>query len=107
VPLAPRNFVDQSKIRAGVKQAESALKPDVVRIMYSFTENVEGNVSLFFRIVISDQAAEPAQLRKTTQRIINKVLHEITAEELGLETYFNFRSRSEQALLKEPAWERP
>jgi hypothetical protein len=100
-------LVDQSKIRAGVLRAERALAPDVIRIMYSFAENVEGNISLFFRVVISDRAAAPNRLRETTQRIINKVLHEIKAEELGLQTYFNFRSHSEQAALKEPAWERP
>lgn len=107
MPLVPRGLVDRSKIRAGVLRAERSLAPDVVRIMYSFAENVDGEVSLFFRIVISDQAATPSRLRETTQRIINRVLHEIRAEELGLQTYFNFRSRSEQAVLKEPAWERP
>jgi hypothetical protein len=100
-------LVDQGKIRTGVQRAERALEPDVVRIMYSFAENVDGEISLFFRVVISDQAAAPNRLRETTQRIINKVLHHIRADELGLQTYFNFRSRSEQALLKEPAWERP
>jgi hypothetical protein len=107
VPLIPRGLVDQGKIRTGVQRAERALEPDVVRIMYSFAENVDGEISLFFRVVISDQAAVPNRLRETTQRIINKVLHHIRADELGLQTYFNFRSRSEQALLKEPAWERP
>ncbi len=103
----PRGLVDQSKIRAGVQRAERALAPDVIRIMHSFAEDVQGNISLFFRIVISDAAAAPNRLRETTQRIISKVSHDIKAEELGLQTYFNFRSRSEQAALKEPFWERP
>lgn len=99
-------LVDPSKIRTAVKRAERVLAPDVIRIMYSFAEDVYGNVSLFFRVLISDQAAAPAHLRKTTQRIISKVLQEIKAEDPQLQTYFNFRSRSEQALLKEAAWER-
>jgi len=98
--------VDQSKIRAGVHRAERALAPDVIRIMYSFAEDVQGNTSLFLRIVISDQAAAPNRLRETTQRIIAKVLQEIKAEELRLQTYFNFRSKSEQAMLRDPFWER-
>lgn len=74
--------------------------------MYAFAEDVQGNVSLFFRIVISDAASAPAKLRETTQRIIARVLTEIKAEELGLQAYFNFRSRSEQAVLRDPSWER-
>ena len=106
VPIVPRGLVDQSKIRAGVQRAERALPPDVIRIMYSFGEDVQGNVSLFFRIILSDAASAPNRLRQTTQRITSEVLTEIKAEELGLQTYFNFRSRSEQATLKEPSWER-
>lgn len=105
--MVPRGLVDQSKIRTGVQKTERTLAPDVVRILYSFAENMDGEISLFFRVVISDRAAAPSRLRETTQRIIKRVLHEIRAEELGLQTYFNFRSRSEQALLKEPFWERP
>jgi hypothetical protein len=107
VAIIPRGLVDQGKIRAGVRRAERALAPDVIRIMYAFAEDVQGNISLFFRIVISDAGSTPAKLRETTQRIIAKVLHEIKAEELGLQTYFNFRSKSEQAKLRDPFWERP
>jgi hypothetical protein len=99
-------LVDQGKIRAGVQRAERALAPDVIRIMYAFAEDVQENISLFFRIVISDAVSTPAKLRETTQRIIAKVLSEIKAEELGLQTYFNFRSKSEQAVLRDPSWER-
>ena len=87
-------------------RAERALAPDVIRIMYAFAEDVQGNISLFFRIVISDAVSRPAKLRETTQRIIAKVLREVKAEELGLQTYFNFRSKSEQAMLRGPFWER-
>jgi len=107
VPIVPRGLVDQAKIRAGVQRAERDLAPDVIRIMHSFAEDVQGNLSLFFRIVISDHAAAPARLRETTQKIVAKVWHEIQSEELGLQTYFNFRSKSEQAALRDPFWERP
>lgn len=106
MPIVPHGLVDQSKIKAGVLRAERALEPDVVRIMHSFAEDWQGNISLFFRVVISDAAAAPNRLRETTQRIIKKVHHEIRAEELGVQTYFNFRSKSEQAALREPSWER-
>jgi hypothetical protein len=95
------------KIQAGIKRAERALAPDVVRIMCSFAEDVQGNFSLFFRIVISDAASNPIKLRETTQRIIAKVSREVKSEDFGLQTYFNFRSVSEQAMLRDPFWERP
>lgn len=105
MPIVPRGLVDQKGIKAAVQRAQRALSPDVIRIMYSFTMDWTGEQSLFFRILISDSASAPNRLRQTTQRIIAKVLHEIKAEELGLQTYFNFRSKSEQATLREPFWE--
>ena len=74
--------------------------------MYTFAEDVQGNISLFFRIVISDQSAAPAKLRDTTRHIVATVSNETKADDLGLQTYFNFRSRSEQASLRETFWER-
>ena len=106
VPIVPRGLVDQSKIKAGVRKAERALAPDVIRIMYSVAEDTQGDMSLFFRILMTDQAAVPNRLRETTQRIIAKVLREVKAQELGLQTYFNFRSKSEQEMLRESFWER-
>jgi hypothetical protein len=107
VPIVPPEIVDQNKIRSGVQRAERALAPDVIRIMFSFAVDVMREYSLFFRIVISDRAAQRDRLRETTQRIIARVLREVKAEELGLQTYFNFRSKSEQALLRDSFWERP
>jgi len=105
VPIVPRGLVDQKGIKAAVERAQRTLSPDVIRIMYSFSVDWTGEQSLFFRILISDAASSPHRLRQTTQRIITKVLREVKAEELGLQTYFNFRSKSEQAALKEPSWE--
>lgn len=107
VPIVPRGLIDQARIRASIQDVERSLAPDVARIMYSVTLDWAGETSLFFRIVISDAVSAPGRLRETTQRIIATILHEINAEELGLETYFNFRSVSEQAMLQEPFWERP
>ncbi|MBZ5607517.1 MAG: hypothetical protein LAP38_04615 [Acidobacteriia bacterium] len=106
VPIVPHTPVDEKKIRAAVQSAEKALAPDVIRIMYSFAEDVQGEISLFFRVVISDHAADAGRLRNTTHRIVETVRDKIRAEELGLQTYFNFRSSSEQKSLQDPFWER-
>jgi hypothetical protein len=98
-------LIDQARIRKGVLRAQRALAPDVIRVLYSFAVDWTGEESLFFRVVISDRASAPSRLRETTQRIIAKVSDEIKAEDLGLQTYFNFRSKSEQEMLREPFWE--
>jgi hypothetical protein len=97
--------VDQSKIRAGVQRAKRALEPEVIRIMHGFTLDWQGEQSLFFRILLTDEASAPDKLRQTTNKVTLKIMTEIKAEELGLQCYFNFRSQSEQAKLREPAWE--
>ncbi|MGP0072740.1 MAG: hypothetical protein ACLPWF_12505 [Bryobacteraceae bacterium] len=99
-------LVDQGKIKAGVQRAERALARDVVRIVYSYAPDWTGDDALFFRIVLRDAASAPDKLRQTTHRIEMRILIEIKAHELGLQTYFNYRSESEQAELREPAWER-
>lgn len=73
--------------------------------MYSFAEDSTGELSLFFRIILSGSASAPNRLGEITQRIREEIRKETKAEDLGLQTYFNFRSQSEQAKLKEPAWE--
>jgi len=73
--------------------------------MYSSALDWTGQDSLFFRIILSDSASSPERLAETTQRVAAKILTEIRAHELGLQIYFNFRSKSEQAELREQAWE--
>jgi hypothetical protein len=105
VQSVPRGIVHQARIIKGIRKAERELAPDVIRIMYHIAEDWMGYQSLFFRILLSDQASAPSRLRQNTQRIMAKVLDDIKADETGLRTYFNFRSQSEQATLREPLWE--
>ena len=80
------------------------LAPDVVRIRYSIREDWSGSEAVFFRVVLSDNASRPNHLGEIAQRVAATVDSEVKPEELGLETYFNYRSASEQAMLKEPSW---
>ena len=100
----PSGLVKQRELASGVKRAEQALAPDVVRIRYSVGTDWTGEQSIFFRIILSDAVSRLERLRKIAQRVESKLLKEVKAEDLGLQTYFNFRSLSEQAELKDPAW---
>lgn len=105
MPTVPRGLVDQSRVKAGVQRAKRALQPDVIRIMYDLTPDWTDEQALFFKIILSDKASSPNRLRETAPRVRETILRAIKADELGLQTYFNFRSQSEQAELREPAWE--
>ena len=99
-----RGSITLTEIDNGVKAAVEALAPDVVRIRYDITEDWIGAPSIFFRIVLRDEALMNADQRELSQRISHRILSEVHPDDLGLQAYFNFRSASEQAQLKEPAW---
>ena len=99
-----RGSITLTEIDNGVKAAAEALAPDVVRIRYDITEDWIGAPSIFFRIVLRDGALTNADRRELSQRISHRILAEVQPDDLGLQAYFNFRSASEQAQLKEPAW---
>jgi hypothetical protein len=52
--IVPAAVVHQSEIEKGVRAAEAALKPDVVRIRYDIGEDWSGQWAIFFRVVLSD-----------------------------------------------------
>ena len=104
MPFVPKGFVDQQEIAAGVQRAANALAPIVVRIRYDFGPDWTGDPSIFFRIILTDEAAMKPKLNDVANSIAFILMREVKADEQGLHSYFNFRSASEQAQLKEPAW---
>jgi len=104
VPYIPTGFVNQQEIEAAVQRAEQALAPTVVRIRYNLGADWTGDPSIFFRVVISDELAKKPKLSAIAQTVALKLMNEVKTDEFGLQAYFNFRSRSEQAHLNEPAW---
>lgn len=104
VPYVPIGFVNQQDIDAAVQRAANALAPTVVRIRYDFGTDWTGDPSIFFRIVLADEAAKRPKLSDLAQTVELILLREVKAEEQGLNAYFNYRSLSEQDNLKEPAW---
>jgi hypothetical protein len=97
-------WVLESQIDAAVKKAELALAPDVVHVRYSFDNDWTGDPSIFFKIVLADDASKESKLGEITRRVINTVRNEVMPEELSLNSYFNFRSLSEYNELNDPAW---
>ncbi len=100
----PSGIVRQAEIAAGVAAVEKELAPDVVRIRHDIGPDWSDESSIFFRIVLSDEASREARLAEVTRRAASRLLREIKPAELGLLPYFSFRSQSEQEMLQEEAW---
>lgn len=74
----------------------------VVNMRYTIENDWSGDPAIFFWITLSDATADRAVLPKTTKHIIEFITKRVDpAGRWGLIPYFNFRSQSEQAKLKE------
>jgi len=102
VPIVP--VINENEVDAAVQRAAHALAHTVVRIRYEFRTDWTGEPSIFFRIVLTDEAAKRPRLNDIANSIALVLKREVKPEEHGLHTYFNFRSAAEQAELNEPAW---
>jgi hypothetical protein len=100
----PSGFVRQAEIAASVAAVEQELAPDVVRIRYDIGPDWSDESSIFFRIVLSDDASREERLAEVTRRAASQLLEALMPAELGLLPYFSFRSQSEQKILREEAW---
>lgn len=96
--------VKQAEIGRRVRAVERKFAPDVARIRHAITLNSSGDGSIFFRIILSDDASREDRLEEVTERVEAELLKAVRFDDFGLYQYFNYRSVSEQAILKEPAW---
>lgn len=102
--VVPSVFVHQGRITQSLATATNTLAPDVVHIRFDLGEDWSGARAVFFRVLLRDKASELPQLREVSRRVRGTVFKEVQPDELGLEAYFNFRSESEQAEMKEQSW---
>jgi hypothetical protein len=99
----PSAVTKQSEIDAATQQVAEALAPDVVRIRYDIGEDWSGQWAIFFKIVLSDEAAK-RRLRDITTKVRRGLDARLDFPSMGVFAYSNFRSVSEQEALQEPAW---
>lgn len=81
------------------------LAPDVVRIGFNLAQDWSEHLAIYFRVVLTDNASGGDRLAEVTGRATTKLFDELGLASLDYIPYFRFRSRSEQARLKDPAWE--
>ena|SRR5579862_5471331 len=93
----------QDEIEQAIARVQQAIGPDVVRIRYQIGEDWSDQWAIFFRIVLADDAARH-RLRDVTARVVEGLAEQLDFPGLGVFPYHNFRSLSEQEMLREPAW---
>jgi hypothetical protein len=101
--IMPSAVAQQANIEAEVRAVEAALRRDIVRIRYEIGEDWSGQWAIFFRVVLSDDAAKH-RLRQVTTNVAWRLAERLDFQALGVFPYHNFRSDSEQAALREEAW---
>ena len=99
----PSAVTKQAEIDAAISQVVADLSPDVVRIRYDIGEDWSGQWAIFFRVVLSDDAAR-RRLRDAITNVVVGLAHRLDFSSMGVFPYHNFRSVSEQAVLQEEAW---
>ena len=102
--ILPYVYTNPAQLDSGIQRAAQALAPDVVRIRYNLDDDWTGDPSVFFRIVISDEAVRARRLAETAERIMDGIGKEVRPEELGIHAYYNFASLSEVTKAPNPAW---
>ena len=102
--VAPLDFNGGPQINAAVAAVQQELSPWVRHIRYDIALDWSGQWGLFFRVLLSDDASSPINLREIAPRVAWSLSQKLDPAALGLFPYFDFRSESEQARSNQPAW---
>jgi hypothetical protein len=92
------------QIEQAVAEVLRQLSPSVERIKYDVAEDWSGETTVWFKILLSDEAAKRESLRQIAPRV-RRILNDRIIPTLDIFPAFEFRSVSEQAEMKEPRWE--
>jgi hypothetical protein len=99
----PSAVTKQGEINAAIAQVVKQLAPDVAHIRYEIGKDWSGDWAIFFRVLLSDEASEK-RLREVATQVVGRLAERLDFPAMGVFPYHNFRSESEQALLREEAW---
>lgn len=101
----PRGVAQRGALDAAIADIVGALGPDVVHVRYTLGQDWTGDDAIFFRVLLADRASKGNRLFPATRRVRDRILQTLDpVAQWGLLPYFEFRSQSEQAALKDVAW---
>jgi hypothetical protein len=87
-----------------VEQIARELSPDVVRIRFNPGYDWSDHPAVYFRVLLSDDAARRGRLEAVADRVRHRI-EELDLRNSGVLPYVNFRSVTEQARLREASWD--
>jgi hypothetical protein len=92
------------KVEAALRKLKRNNK-DVVSVAYNFENDWSGDPAIYFRIVLSDEAAREDKLMEVTQRLENKIIGELGFYSTWpILPYFSYRSESEYLEVGNRGW---
>ena len=103
----PKSIVTEEQLAEAVENAVRRLSPDVIRIRYNFGTDTIGDEAIFFRIVLSADAAERSRRLRNREvgRRVEEVLYEETRphDNWGFLPHYSYRSETEPES-NDPGW---
>src|SRR5258708_22516000 len=96
----PTGAVKQQQINAAIATVQRELRRWVRHIGYDIGQDWSGQWAIFFRVLLSDEAAQN-MLKDVATRVIWRTSERLDLPTLGLFPYFDFRSESEQTKIYE------
>ncbi len=93
----------KQRVSAAVSEVVRLLAPDVVHIRYDIAEDWSGDWAIFFRVLLSDDAAS-RRVHAVARQVRSALAQRLDYDSMGVRAYHNFRSVSEQDALREEAW---
>jgi hypothetical protein len=106
MPTVPTGYVHLGHLDAVVKEARTLLGPEVLHLTHRIRPDSTDEPSIFFRVLLRDEAFREDSIVDVTRRISKTLLEAVRPlEDWGLRPYFNYRSKSGQDRRKDPDWE--
>ena len=103
MPFISAEVRKQTEIAAVVAEVERLSAPDVAYIRFNISEDWSGEPAVYFRVVISDEAAKN-RLYEVAKLVDSRLADRLDYESMGLRAYPHFRTQSEQAVMRDKEW---
>ena len=87
-----------------IERIAKEFAPDVVHVRVRYGEDYEGEPSVYFRVILSDEAATDERLRVIARQVEKRFAEKLGVWESPYFPHFRFRSQSEQDRMKDPLW---
>jgi hypothetical protein len=99
-----RGYITASELKEIVKQVNALELPGVVKINCTFEEDWSGDPALYFWVTLTDAASRPRVLHRNATRIREALFEAVDPYKFDVLSYFNFRSQSEQKILRDKTY---